>query len=163
MPSFDIVSEIDVQEVRNAVENANRELSTRWDFRNVPASFELNEKNQTIKAASESDFQVKQLIEILRDKLAKRGIEGGAIELPDELEHSGKTYSVDAKLKQGIETGLAKKIVKFIKDSKLKVQAQIQGEQVRVTGKARDDLQQVIALVKGAELGQPFLFTNFRD
>lgn len=163
MPSFDIVSEIDMQEVRNAVENANRELTTRWDFRNVPASFELNEKNQSIKAASESDFQVKQLIEILREKLAKRGIEGGALELPDELEHSGKTYSVDAKLKQGIETGLAKKIVKLIKDSKLKVQAQIQGEQVRVTGKARDDLQQVIALVKGAELGQPFQFTNFRD
>lgn len=163
MPSFDIVSEIDMQEVRNAVENANRELTTRWDFRNVPVSFELNEKNQSIKAASESDFQVKQLIEILREKLAKRGIEGGALELPDELEHSGKTYSVDAKLKQGIETGLAKKIVKLIKDSKLKVQAQIQGEQVRVTGKARDDLQQVIALVKGAELGQPFQFTNFRD
>ncbi|AHF75059.1 putative nucleotide-binding protein [Candidatus Sodalis pierantonius str. SOPE] len=163
MPSFDIVSEIDMQEVRNAVENANRELSTRWDFRNVLASFELNEKNQTIKAASESDFQVEQLIEILREKLVKRGIEGGAIELPDELEHSGKTYSVDAKLKQGIETGLAKKIVKLIKDSKLKVQAQIQGEQVRVTGKARDDLQQVIALVKGGELGQPFQFTNFRD
>lgn len=79
------------------------------------------------------------------------------------MEHSGKTYSVDAKLKQGIETGLAKKIVKLIKDRKLKVQAQIQGEQVRVTGKARDDLQQVIALVKGAELGQPFQFTNFRD
>ncbi|WP_213993335.1 YajQ family cyclic di-GMP-binding protein [Sodalis sp. dw_96] len=163
MPSFDIVSEIDMQEVRNAVENANRELSTRWDFRNVPASFELNEKNQSITATSESDFQVQQLVEILREKLAKRGIEGGAIELPDEMTRSGKTYSIEAKLKQGIESTLAKKLVKLIKDSKLKVQVQIQGEQVRVTGKSRDDLQGAMALVKGGELGQPFQFTNFRD
>jgi len=163
MPSFDIVSEIDMQEVRNAVENANRELTTRWDFRNVPASYELNEKDQSITATSESDFQVQQLVEILREKLAKRGIEGGAIELPDELGRSGKTYSIEAKLKQGIETTLAKKLVKLIKDSKLKVQVQIQGEQVRVTGKSRDDLQGAMALVKGGELGQPFQFTNFRD
>ncbi|MCG8155582.1 YajQ family cyclic di-GMP-binding protein [Brenneria goodwinii] len=163
MPSFDIVSEIDMQEVRNAMDNATRELSTRWDFRNVPASFELNEKSQSIKAASESDFQVQQLVDILREKLMKRGIEGGALDVPEEMEHSGKTYSVDAKLKQGIESALAKKIVKLIKDSKLKVQAQIQGEQVRVTGKSRDDLQSVMALVRGADLGQPFQFTNFRD
>ncbi|QTF09506.1 YajQ family cyclic di-GMP-binding protein [Brenneria izadpanahii] len=163
MPSFDIVSEIDMQEVRNAVDNATRELSTRWDFRNVPASFELNEKSQSIKVASESDFQVQQLVDILREKLMKRGIEGGALEVPEEMDHSGKTYSVEAKLKQGIESALAKKIVKLIKDSKLKVQAQIQGEQVRVTGKSRDDLQSVMALVRGADLGQPFQFTNFRD
>ncbi|MFP1847476.1 YajQ family cyclic di-GMP-binding protein [Lonsdalea quercina] len=163
MPSFDIVSEIDMQEVRNAVENASRELSTRWDFRNVPASFDLNEKAQTIKMASESDFQVKQLVDILREKLAKRGIEGSAVEVPEELEHSGKTYSVEAGLKQGIETAQAKKLVKLIKDSKLKVQVQIQGEQVRVTGKSRDDLQSVMALVRGADLGQPFQFNNFRD
>ncbi|RLM27754.1 YajQ family cyclic di-GMP-binding protein [Brenneria alni] len=163
MPSFDIVSEIDMQEVRNAVENATRELSTRWDFRNVPASFELNEKSQSIKAASESDFQVQQLIDILREKLMKRGIEGSSLEIPEEMDHSGKTYSVEARLKQGIESALAKKIVKLIKDSKLKVQAQIQGEQVRVTGKSRDDLQGAMALVRGADLGQPFQFTNFRD
>ncbi|ASY76323.1 YajQ family cyclic di-GMP-binding protein [Pectobacterium polaris] len=163
MPSFDIVSEIDMQEVRNAVENATRDLSTRWDFRNVPASFELNEKSQTIKVASESDFQVQQLVDILREKLVKRGIEGGALEIPEEMEHSGKTYSVEAKLKQGIETTLAKQIIKLIKDSKLKVQAQIQGEQVRVTGKSRDDLQGVMALIRGGNLGQPFQFTNFRD
>ncbi|EFE98167.1 MULTISPECIES: YajQ family cyclic di-GMP-binding protein [Serratia] len=163
MPSFDIVSEIDMQEVRNAVENATRDLGTRWDFRNVPASFELNEKNETIKVASESDFQVNQLVDILREKLAKRGIEGAALEIPEEMEHSGKTYSVNAKLKQGIETTLAKKIVKLIKDSKLKVQAQIQGEEVRVTGKSRDDLQSVMALVRGGDLGQPFQFKNFRD
>ena len=163
MPSFDIVSEIDIPEVRNGVENATRELSTRWDFRNVPASFELNEKNETIKVSSESDFQVQQLLDILRDKLAKRGIDGGALEIPEELEHSGKTYATTVKLKQGIDKELAKKVIKLIKDSKLKVQAQIQGEQVRVTGKARDDLQAVIALVKAAELGQPFQFNNFRD
>ncbi|WJV55057.1 YajQ family cyclic di-GMP-binding protein [Pectobacteriaceae bacterium CE90] len=163
MPSFDIVSEIDMQETRNAVENATRELGTRWDFRNIPASFDLNEKAQTIKVTSESDFQVKQLVDILREKLSKRGIDGGALEIPEEMERSGKTYSVEAKLKQGIETALAKKLVKLIKDSKLKVQAQIQGEQVRITGKSRDELQSVITLVRGAELGQPFQFSNFRD
>ncbi|AJI83656.1 YajQ family cyclic di-GMP-binding protein [Yersinia enterocolitica] len=163
MPSFDIVSEIDMQEVRNAVENATRDLANRWDFRNVPASFELNEKNESIKVASESDFQVEQLLDILRAQLTKRGIEGAALEIPEEMDRSGKTYSVEAKLKQGIESVQAKKLVKLIKDSKLKVQAQIQGEQVRVTGKARDDLQSVMALIRGADLGQPFQFNNFRD
>jgi len=163
MPSFDIVSEIDMQEVRNAVENANRELSTRFDFRNVSASIELNEKAQIIKVTTESDFQVKQLVDILREKLLKRGIEGAALEVPEQIEHSGKSWSLDAKLKQGIETDMAKKIVKLIKDSKIKVQAQIQGEEVRVNGKSRDDLQSAIALVRGGNLGQPFQFKNFRD
>ncbi|MBD2813502.1 YajQ family cyclic di-GMP-binding protein [Xenorhabdus sp. Flor] len=163
MPSFDIVSEVDMQEVRNAVENAQRELTNRWDFRNVNASFELNEKSESVKIASESDFQVNQLVDILREKFAKRGIDGSVLNIPENMVHSGKTYSVEATLLQGIDTPLAKKIVKLIKDSKLKVQAQIQGEQVRVTGKARDELQGVIALVRGAELGQPFQFTNFRD
>lgn len=163
MPSFDIVSEVDMQEVRNAVENAQRELTNRWDFRNVNASFELNEKNESVKIASESDFQVNQLVDILREKFAKRGIDGSVLNISENMVHSGKTYSVEATLLQGIDTPLAKKIVKLIKDSKLKVQAQIQGEQVRVTGKARDDLQSVITLVRGAELGQPFQFTNFRD
>ncbi len=163
MPSFDIVSEIDMQEVRNAVDNASRELTTRWDFRNVPASFELNEKDESIKCASESDFQVNQLVDILREKLAKRSIEGGALEVPEQMEHSGKTYSVTAKLHSGIESALAKKIVKLIKDSKIKVQAQVQGDEVRVTGKARDDLQAVMTLVRNGDLGQPFQFKNFRD
>ncbi|MCX8660671.1 YajQ family cyclic di-GMP-binding protein [Gilliamella sp. B2772] len=163
MPSFDIVSEIQMPEVKNGVDNATRELTTRWDFKNVEASFELNEKNETIKATSQSDFQVQQLLDILRDKLAKRGIDGRALEIPEELEHSGKFYSITVKLKQGIDKELAKKIVKLIKDSKLKVQAQVQGEQVRVTGKSRDDLQAAMALVKNGELGQPFQFTNFRD
>ena len=163
MPSFDIVSEIDMPEVRNAVENANRELSTRFDFRNVTASFELNEKNESIKVSSESDFQVKQLVDILREKLMKRGIEGAALEVPEQIEHSGKTWSVETKLKKGIATDVAKKLVKLIKDSKLKVQSQIQGEEVRVTGKSRDDLQGAMALVRNGNLGQPFQFKNFRD
>ncbi|BAU80387.1 hypothetical protein SAMD00131843_00038 [Edwardsiella tarda] len=163
MPSFDIVSEVDLQEVRNAVENATRELASRWDFRNVEASIELNEKNETIKLTTISDFQVKQLIDILREKLVKRGIEAGALEIPEACEHSGKLYSVEAKLQKGIDSAMAKKLVKLIKDSKLKVQTQIQGEQLRVTGKSRDDLQGAMALVRGADLGQPFQFNNFRD
>lgn len=163
MPSFDIVSEVDLQEVRNAVENASRELSTRWDFRNVTARFELNEKAASVKVLSESDFQVGQLLDILRDKLAKRGIDSGMLDIPETPEHSGKLWSLDAAIRQGIDTPMAKKIVKLIKDSKLKVQTQIQGEQVRVSGKARDDLQAVIQLVRNAELGQPFQFINFRD
>ncbi|CAO97567.1 YajQ family cyclic di-GMP-binding protein [Erwinia tasmaniensis] len=163
MPSFDIVSEIDMQEVRNAVDNANREISTRFDFRGVQASFELNEKSESIKVSSESDFQVKQLVDILREKLLKRGIEGGALEVPEQIEHSGKSWIVDAKMKKGIETDIAKKLVKLIKDSKLKVQSQIQGDEVRVTGKSRDDLQGAMALVRKGELGQPFQFKNFRD
>ncbi|HGJ5889902.1 MAG TPA: YajQ family cyclic di-GMP-binding protein [Arsenophonus apicola] len=163
MPSFDIVSEIDMHEVCNAVENAQRELASRWDFRNVEASFELNEKNESIKVTSVSDFQVNQLVDILREKLAKRGIDGAVSNISDDIVHSGKTYSLEASLLQGIDSVMAKKITKLIKESKLKVQAQIQGEQVRVTGKSRNDLQSVITLVREAELGQPFQFTNFRD
>lgn len=163
MPSFDIVSEVDIQEVRNAVENANRELATRFDFRNVNASFELNEKNETIKVTSESDFQVRQLVDVLREKMLKRGIEGSALDVPEEIIHSGKNWSLDARMKKGIETEVAKKIVKLIKDSKLKVQTQIQGDSLRVTGKSRDDLQSTMALVRNGNLGQPFQFKNFRD
>lgn len=163
MPSFDIVSEITMHEVRNAVENANRILSTRYDFRGVEAVIELNEKNETVKVTTESEFQLEQLIEILIGAFVKRGIEHGSLDIPTESEHHGKLYTKEIKLKQGIETEMAKKITKLVKDSKIKVQAQIQGDQVRVTGKSRDDLQAVIQLVKGAELGQPFQFNNFRD
>ncbi|NBI42894.1 YajQ family cyclic di-GMP-binding protein [[Haemophilus] felis] len=163
MPSFDIVSEITLHEVRNAVENANRELTNRWDFRNVQASIELNEKNETVKVSSESDFQVEQLVDIFRNACIKRGIETHSLDILTEYEHSGKTFSKEIKLKQGIESDMAKKITKLIKDAKLKVQTQIQGDQIRVTGKSRDDLQATIQLVKGAELGQPFQFNNFRD
>ncbi|PIJ52238.1 YajQ family cyclic di-GMP-binding protein [Erwinia sp. OLTSP20] len=163
MPSFDIVSEVDMQEVRNAVENANRELATRFDFRHVEASFEFKDKEKSVRIASESDFQVRQLVDILREKLLKRGIENAALEVPENIEHSGKTWSIDVKMKQGIESDVAKKLVKAIKDSKLKVQTQIQGDEVRVTGKSRDDLQSAMALVRKANLGQAFQFKNFRD
>lgn len=163
MPSFDIVSELTMHEVRNAVENANRVLSSRYDFRGVEAVIELNEKNESIKITSESDFQLEQLYEILLGSCIKRGIESTSLDVPAESEHHGKLYSKEIKLKQGIETEMAKKITKLIKDSKLKVQTQIQGEQIRVTGKSRDDLQAAIQLVKGADLGQPFQFENFRD
>ena len=159
MPSFDIVSEITMHEVRNAVENANRVLSTRYDFRGVEAVIELNEKSETVKVTTESDFQLEQLI----GAFVKRGIEHSSLDIPTESEHHGKLYTKEIKLKQGIEPEMAKKITKLVKDSKIKVQTQIQGEQVRVTGKSRDDLQAVIQLVKGAELGQPFQFNNFRD
>lgn len=163
MPSFDIVSEMTMHEVGNAVDNANRDLSNRWDFRNVEASIELNEKNETIKVSSESDFQVQQLIDILATALAKRNIEFASFEVPEEIDHHGKIYGKTITMKQGIEKDIAKKIIKLIKDSKLKVQSQIQGDQIRVTGKSRDDLQSAMRLVKDAELGQPFQFNNFRD
>lgn len=163
MPSFDLVSEIDLQEVRNAVENAEREVTNRWDFRNATADIVFNEKNNNIKMTSESEFQVQQLLDIVRDKLLKRGIEHSALLLDEQIEHSGKLYSQTASLQQGIDSAQAKKIVKLIKDGKLKVQTQIQGEQVRITGKSRDELQQAIALLKQTDLGQPLQFINFRQ
>ena len=163
MPSFDIVSEVDIQEVRNGVENATREVESRFDFRGVEASFELNDANKTIKVLSESDFQVNQLLDILRAKLLKRGIEGTSLDVPEEFVHSGKNWFVEAKLKQGIESAVQKKIVKLIKDSKLKVQASIQGDAVRVTGAKRDDLQAVMALLRKDMADLPLSFDNFRD
>ena len=163
MLSVDIGSEVDLQEARKEVHHAGREVETRLDFLNVEASFELNDASKTIKVLSESDFQVNQLLDILRAKLLKRGIEGSSLDVPENIVHSGKTWFVEAKLKQGIESATQKKIVKMIKDSKLKVQAQIQGDEIRVTGKSRDDLQAVMAMVRGGDLGQPFQFKNFRD
>lgn len=163
MPSFDIVSEITLHEVRNAVDNANRVLSTRYDFRGVEASIELNEKNETITLSTESDFQLEQLLEMLVGACVKRDIQRNSLDIPEEPNRNGKLYSKDIKLKQGIEKDVAKKIIKLIKDNKLKVQTQIQGEQVRVTGKSRDDLQATIQLVKNADFDQPFQYINFRD
>lgn len=160
MPSFDIVSEVDRQEVRNAAENAQRELSTRFDFRGVEATFEW--QNPSVKLTAEADFQLQQMLDILRGKLVKRDIDVTTMEV-DDVVHSGKTYSQVVNFKEGIDAPLAKKLVKLIKDSKIKVQAAIQGDQVRVTGKKRDDLQGVMALVRGAELDRPLQFNNFRD
>ncbi|NCP65591.1 MAG: YajQ family cyclic di-GMP-binding protein [Paraglaciecola sp.] len=160
MPSFDIVSEVDLVEVKNAVDNANRELSTRFDFRGVEASFELKESIVTMVA--DNDFQLKQMLEILIGTCVKRSVDTAAFEKKD-VQHIGKIYKQAIAFKQGIEQSTAKKIIKLIKDEKIKVQASIQGDQVRVTGKKRDDLQQVMALAKKAELDQPLQFTNFRD
>lgn len=160
MPSFDIVSEIDLVEVKNAVDNANRELETRFDFRGVDASFEL--KEQTVVIAAEADFQLQQMVDILRSKCVKRNVDTSAIDA-QAVEHSGKTFKQNIVFKQGIEQPVAKKITKLLKDAKLKVQASIQGDEIRVTGKKRDDLQAAIAEVKQADLGQPFQYKNFRD
>ncbi len=160
MPSFDIVSEVDQHEVTNAVDQANREIGTRFDFKGVDASFELNKLEVTILA--EAEFQVQQMLEILQNKLVKRKIDIACLECGD-IVLSGKQSKMDVVLRQGIDTLLAKKIVKMIKDKKLKVQAAIQGEKVRVTGKKRDDLQLVMAMLRDAGLDMPIQFNNFRD
>ncbi len=160
MPSFDIVSKVDEQEVLNAVDNANRELATRFDFRGVQASFELKDTTVTIKA--DAEFQLQQMRDIFQSKAIKRGLDVRCFEA-EKVQFSGKTCSQQLKLKQGIDKEMAKKVVALIKDSKIKVQAAIQGDEVRVTGKKRDDLQEAIALLRQSDLGQPFQYQNFRD
>lgn len=161
MPTFDIVSEVEDTEIRNATENAQRELTTRFDFRGVDATIELKDSVVTLKA--EAEFQCEQLMDILRKNLVKRKVDPYCIDVDEEALHSGKTFSVQVRFKQGIDALTAKKLVKVIKESKLKVQAAIQGEKIRITGKKRDDLQAAMAVVRGADLGQPFQFNNFRD
>ena len=161
MPSFDIVSEVETTEITNAVENSKRELTTRFDFRGVDASFDLKDELVTLK--SESDMQCQQLLDILSRNLTRRGIDPYSVDVNDEIVHSGKTFSQTVSFKQGIDQPMAKKIIKLLKDSKMKVQGSIQGDQVRVTGKKRDDLQAAMQLVREGELGQPFQFKNFRD
>ena len=160
MPSFDVVSEVDLQEVRNAVDQANREISTRFDFKGVDAFFE--QKNAELTAQAEVEFQLQQMLEILRLKLTKRKVDIQSMET-SPAETSLKSARQKITIRQGIETDIAKKMIKAIKGSKIKVQAQIQGEQLRVTGKSRDDLQQVMAFLREADYGIPLQFTNFRD
>ncbi len=160
MPSFDIVSEIDMVEVKNAVQNSNRELETRFDFRGVEASFEMTK--DAAKMHAEHEFQLQQLLDILRKNLVKRGVDTASMET-EACAHSGKTVSQIVKFKEGVDQPTAKKLVKMIKDQKFKVQVAIQGEQLRVTGKKRDDLQAVMQMLKGADLGLPLQFNNFRD
>ena len=160
MPSFDVVSEVDLQEVHNAVDQANREISTRFDFRGVDARFERID--DSVKLTAEADIQLDQMLDILRSKLVKRGVDVGVMESQDP-EHSGKLYHQMVLIKQGIETVLAKKIVKMIKDKKMKVQAAIQGEKVRVTGKKRDDLQSVMTMLRESDIDIPMQYENFRD
>ncbi len=160
MPSFDVVSELDHHEVTNAVDQANREVQQRFDFKDTGAKFELSEFTVTLHA--QVDFQLKQMLDILTLKLAKRGIDAACIEAKDpEIALNAARQTVT--LRHGIETETGKKIQRQLKDSGLKVQAGIQGDQVRVTGKKRDDLQDAIALLRKAELGIPLQFKNFRD
>ena len=161
MPSFDIVSEFDRHEGQNAVDQANREVQGRFDFRGVDAGFELSDESVALHA--EVDFQLKQMLDILRNKLIARSIDPRIMDVQD-AELSGVKARQTVALKQGLEQKEAKDIVKRIKDSKLKVQAQIQGDKVRVTGKKRDDLQSVMALLRGDEGPDLALqFDNFRD
>jgi cyclic-di-GMP-binding protein len=160
MPSFDIVSELNPHEVANAIDQANREVSTRFDFKGTNAKFELTELVVTLSAPA--DFQLKQMMDILKLKLTKRGIDIVCMKV-DEPVLTGQIAKQVATLRQGIDTELGKKLQRLIKDSKLKVQAAIQDKQVRVSGKSRDDLQEAIALVRAGKLELPLQFTNFRD
>ncbi|MDN2661930.1 YajQ family cyclic di-GMP-binding protein [Psychromonas sp. 14N.309.X.WAT.B.A12] len=160
MPSFDIVSEIDLVEVKNAVDNTSRELGTRYDFRGVKASITLNK--EVVKLEAEAEMQINALRDMLRANLVKRGVDTRSMD-PDKYEQSGKFWSQNVKFKVGVDQPTAKKLVKHIKDSKMKVQVSIQGDQLRVTGKKRDDLQQAMRLVKECDLGMGFQFNNFKD
>lgn len=160
MPSFDIVSELDNHEVTNAVDQANREIQTRFDFKDVDASFTLSDNTITMQA--ESDFQLQQMLDILQKKVTKRGIDLQSLEVKDPVLQLSKATQ-EIKLKQGIDQDSARKIIKIIKESKMKVQAQIQGDQIRVNGKKRDDLQEAIAMLRQQNLGLPVQFGNFRD
>ena len=153
MPSFDVVSELDKHELTNAVENAMKELDRRYDLKGK-GSFEFKEKDLTVSLTAEAGFQLEAMIEILKLALVKRKIDVQCLEVKDAYA-SGKLMKQDAILKEGIDKELAKKIVGHIKDAKLKVQAAIQGEQVRVTGKKRDDLQEAIAALRAKEFGMP--------
>ena len=161
MPSLDIVSHVDSAEILNASENTNREIAKRFDFRGVKASALFT--NDVVTISAEADFQCQQLLDIFRDQLIKRKIEPSVMIFDEKALHSGKTFSIQVSFKNGISGDVSKSIVKIIKGQKLRVQAQVQGDQVRVTGKKRDDLQRVMALVREGELGQPFQFKNFKD
>ena len=160
MPSFDVVSELDKQEVSNAVDQANREVGTRFDFKGLDAKFEQGDGFITMHA--QADFHMQQMLPILQEKMIKRGIDTKCIELKD-AEEANMRCRQQVVLRSGLDKDLSRKIVKLIKDKKLKVQSQVQGDQVRVTGKKRDDLQQVMAILREAEFDMPLQFDNFRD
>ena len=162
MPSFDTVSELDTHELTNAVDQANRELSQRFDFKDTGASFELKEKEFTVSMKAPAEFQLKQMLDVLTQRLAKRGIDVRCMEKKDPVSNLAEARQ-DVVLRHGIDQETGKKLQKMIKEAKLKVQAQIQGEQLRVTGKQRDDLQAAMALLRKAELDRPVQFKNFRD
>ena len=160
MPSFDVVSNFDAHEASNAVDQANREVSNRFDFKGTGSKFEFD--GQLISLTSQADFQLRQMLDILRQKLAKRGIDVACMK-EEEPEITGREARQKVILRQGIETPLARDLVKKIKGSKLKVQTAIQGDKLRVSGKKRDVLQDVIALLKEADVNLPLQYENFRD
>ena len=160
MPSFDVVSEVDQHELSNAVDHAQREIGNRFDFKGTSAKIELSDGKITLNA--DSDFQIQQIHPVLYQKLTSRQIDIACLEA-GKVENSGKGVKQAVTVRQGIDKETAKKAVAKIKESKLKVQAQIQGEQLRVTAKKRDDLQAIMVILKGAELGLPMQFQNFRD
>ena len=161
MPSFDAVSKVDTAELTNAVDQANREISQRYDFKGSSAKIDRAENLLTLYA--DSEFQLKQVADILYAKAAKRGIDVASFDAEKVEAIGGDKAKQAVKVKQGIEKELAKKMVKLVKDSGLKVQAAIQGDELRVSGKKRDDLQACIALFRQSKLEQPVQFTNFRD
>jgi cyclic-di-GMP-binding protein len=160
VPSFDVVSEVSSHEVANAVDQANRELAQRFDFKDTGARFELEELTVTLHA--QVDFQLKQMLDILKGRLGKRGIDLACLDVK-EPEVNLAAARQQVLLKQGIDAETGRKITRVVKDSKLKVQASIQGGKVRVTGKQRDDLQDAIRLLRGQKLDLPLQFNNFRD
>jgi cyclic-di-GMP-binding protein len=160
MPSFDVVSEVNKHELTNAVDTANRELATRFDFKGSDARFELDES--VVTQFAPSDFQLKQMLDILKLRLSKRGIDVVCLE-PGEPEVNLNAAKQNIVLRHGVDADSGRKLQRLIKDSRLKVQAAIQGDQLRVTGKQRDDLQSAMALIRKAELDRPLQFKNFRD
>jgi len=160
MPSFDVVSELNAHEVANAVDQANREIAQRFDFKDTGAKFELKEFTVTLHA--QVDFQLKQMLDILKLRLSKRGIDVICVEAKDPVT-TLSSATQEVLLKHGIDQENGKKLQKLIKDSKLKVQASLQGDKVRVTGKSKDDLQEAIQLMRKSKLEVPLQFNNFRD
>lgn len=160
MPSFDVVSEVDMHEASNAIDQANREVANRFDFKGSGSRYEQDEA--TITLHSQTDFQLRQMLDILQDKLTRRGVDIACLKI-DEPEVTGREARQRVTLRQGLDTPLAKEIVQAIKQAKLKVQPTIMGDHVRVAGKKRDDLQQVIALLRGGKFELPLQFINFRD
>lgn len=160
MPSFDVVSEVEKHELMNAVDQANRELATRFDFKGTDAKFELNEYVITQQASSA--FQLKQMMDVLRSRVSARGIDVRCLDAADPIENLGGARQT-VTVQQGIDQPTAKKLVASIKAAKIKVDTQINGDKLRVTGKKRDDLQAAIALLKTAEVERPLQFNNFRD
>jgi hypothetical protein len=160
MPSFDVVSEVEMHELSNAVDQANREVGTRFDFRGSDAKFE--QKGNELTLMADGAFQLKQMMDILRNKMVKRGIDTGCLDIA-EPETSNLKVKQKVTVREGLDKETAKKVVKLIKEAKLKVQSAIQDQQVRVTGKKRDDLQAVMAMLKDQKMDLPLQYTNFRD